>query len=169
MTLYNINTELAAALANIEAAIDPDTGELPEDYADYIERLNMAREDAIEGLALEYKNRIAEAKACRAEAAALTDRARKLEAGAENIMAIVSRELQGEKFSTGRVAVSWRKSTKAEVTNEAVFLDWAETGHEQLLRYQRPEVDKVLLKNALLAGETIPGAELVTRQNMSIK
>lgn len=169
MTLYNINAELAAALASIEDAIDPETGELPEGYADYIEALTMRREDAIEQMGLEYKNRTAEAKACREEANALLDRARRLEGSAEHIKAIVASELAGQKFSTGRVSVSFRTVKTAEIVNEAALLDYAEQGHEHLIRYKTPDVNKREVEAALRAGMEIPGAELQIRQSMSIK
>ena len=167
MTLYEIDWQIAGFLAN---AADPDTGELPDNDEIWAEldRLQMAREAVIEQMGLAYKNYDAEAKACRNEARALLERARKLETSAESIKGAVANALDGQKFSTGRVAFSFRKVTTGEVIDRATFMDWAEM-HDVYLRYKEPEIDKLQLTNALKAGVKIPGAELQTRQSMSIK
>lgn len=168
MTLYYIDERIRAFLAD---AADPDTGELPADaeFWESLDSLQMERETLIEQLGLGYKNALAEAKACRDEARTLTDRARRLEATCESIRGQLANALEGQKFSTGRVSFTFRKVTTAEITNEAAFLDYAEQGHEHLIRYKTPEVNKRELEAALKAGQTIPGAELQTRQSMSIK
>ena len=69
MKLYEIN-------AALEALVDPETGELM-DY-DAFEALQMARDDKIEGMALWYKDMVAEAKAIKEEADTLTARRKAL-------------------------------------------------------------------------------------------
>lgn len=168
MTLYEINTQLAALLAE---AIDPETGEIPEDVDLWAEldRLNLYHDDIIEQMALDYKNRTAEAEACRKEAKTLLERARHLEAVAETIKDQLAFELNGQKFSTGRVSMNWRKSKTTEITDKAAFLDFAENGHDHLLKYREPEPDKTAIYNAMRGGASIPGVEIVEHNNMSIK
>lgn len=168
MTLYEINTQLAALLAD---AIDPETGEIPEDVDLWAEldRLNMYHDDVLEQMALDYKNRTAEAEACRKEAKTLLERARRQEAVADTIKAQLAFELNGQKFSTGRVSMNWRKSKTTEITDKAAFLDFAENGHDHLLKYREPEPDKTAIYNAMRGGVSIPGVEIIEHNNMSIK
>ena len=160
MTLYNINAQLEALLEQV----DPETGELLCDM-DQLEALSLERDRKLEGLALYIKNRDAEAKAIREEEKALADRRHSLERKAERARDFLSRMLAGEKFSTPRVAVSWRKSEAVEIGMSFFSAD----GNERFLRYKNPEPDKAAIKAALKAGEEITGAELVTNLNMSIK
>lgn len=161
MTLYSIN----AALEELLNQQDPETGELTCDL-DQLDALMMERGEKLEGLALYVKNADAEAKAIREEEKALAERRRSLENKAERAKGFLAEQLAGEKFSTPKVAVSWRKSEAVELGPE--FLPWA-LEKDAYLRYKDPEPDKAMLKTALKAGEQIPGAELVTRQSMTIK
>jgi hypothetical protein len=160
MTLYDINAQLEALLEQV----DPDTGELLCDM-DQLEALSLERDRKLEGLALYIKNRDAEAKAIREEEKALADRRRSLERKAERAREFLSRMLAGEKFSTPRVAVSWRKSEAVEIGMSFFSAD----ANKRFLRFKDPEPDKTAIKAALKAGEEITGAELVTNLNMSIK
>jgi hypothetical protein len=74
--------------------------------------------------------------------------------------------LNGEKFKTARLSVSYRTSKAVEVDNE--FLKWAMSNGEQYLRYKEPEVDKTAVKEALEKGE-VPHAALVERVSVTIK
>ncbi|MBR7085696.1 MAG: siphovirus Gp157 family protein, partial [Oscillospiraceae bacterium] len=70
--------------------------------------------------------------------------------------------LEGEKFTTARVAISYRKSVSVQVD-------------ESLLdkKYMKEKVtytpDKIALKKALQAGENIEGAYLEEKPNIQIK
>lgn len=63
-----------------------------------------------------------------------------------------------------KVAMSFRKS-------EAVEFDAKCIGDvpEEFLKFKDPELDKVAVKKVIKAGETVPGCELVARQNLQIK
>lgn len=160
MTLYDINAQLEALLEQV----DPETGELLCDM-DQLEALSLERDRKLEGLALYIKNRDAEAKAIREEEKALADRRRGLERKAERARDFLARMLAGEKFTTPKVAVSWRKSEAVEIGMSFFSTD----ANERFLRYKDPEPDKAAIKAALKAGEEITGAELVTNLNMTIK
>ena len=83
---------------------------------------------------------------------------------AESLKGFLSRYLNGKKFETAKVAMSFRKS-------EAVEFDAKCIGDvpEEFLKFKDPELDKVAVKKAIKAGETVPGCELVARQNLQIK
>lgn len=160
MKLYEINAQLEALLEQV----DQETGELCCDL-EQLEALAMARDEKLENLALYIKNADAEAKAIRDEEKALADRRRSLENRAGRAREFLELQLRGEKFTTPRVAVSWRKSEAVEIGMGFFATD----ANERFLRYRDPEADKAAVRAALKAGETVPGAELVTRQSMQIK
>lgn len=160
MKLYEIN----AALEELLNQQDPETGELTCDL-EQLEALMMERDERLEGLALYIKNSDAEVKAIRDEEKALAERRRSLENKAERAKGFLMEQLAGEKFTTPRVIVSYRKSEQV-VVSMAFF---TEESNERFLRFKDPEADKTAIKNALKAGETVPGAELVSNTNMILK
>ena len=145
--------------------IDEETGEI-KDYEAF-EELQMQKEEKIENTALWYKNLVAESKAIREEEKALAERRKSLENKAENLKNFINRTLDGNKFSTSKVAISYRKSTAVEVDDE--FIDYAMKNNNDLLTFKRPEPNKTVIKGMLQGGFDIPHAELVERNNMSIK
>lgn len=165
MTLYEIDHGLAEAF---EKAIDPETGEIINEAAwAELEALQMAREDKLENVALWVKDLNAEAAAIKAEEDALKRRRQSTEKKADSLKGYLASALGGsEKFKTSKVAISWRRSETAELLDgvDPVSLP---------LEYQRVKVsveaDKTKLKEALKAGKTIEGVELVERQNIQIK
>ena len=160
MTLYSIN----AALEELLNQQDPETGELTCDM-EALEALMLERDEKLEGLALYCKNCDAEAKAIREEEKALAERRRSLEAKAERAKGFLAEQLGGERFSTPKVAVSYRRSEQVEVSMSF----FAEKANERFLRFKDPEADKTAIKAALKNGETVPGAEIVSKTNMQIK
>ena len=158
MNIYEIDNAMFSL-------IDEETGEI-KDYEAF-EELQMQREEKIENVALWYKNLIAESKAIREEEKALAERRKSLENKAENLKNFINRTLDGNKFSTSKVAISYRKSTAVEVDDE--FIDYAIKSNSDLLTYKQPEPNKAVIKEMLQAGFDIPHAELTVRNNMSIK
>ena len=145
--------------------VDEETGEI-KDYEAF-EELQMQKEEKIENTALWYKNLVAESKAIREEEKALAERRKSLENKAEQLKDYVNQALQGNKFSTSKVAISYRKSTAVEVDDE--FIDYAMKNNDRLLTFKKPEPNKAVIKGMLQGGFDIPHAELVERNNMSIK
>lgn len=160
MTLYEINAELLALLEQV----DEETGELLCD-TDQLEALTMEREKKLEGLALYIKNLAAEAAAIKAEAKALTERQKAAEYKAARARQFLADQLRGEKFKTPRVAITWRKSVATEISEGVTW----ESFDERFLKYKDPEISLSAIREAIEAGETVPGAALVERQNIQIK
>jgi len=158
MNIYEIDNAMFSL-------IDEETGEI-KDYEAF-EELQMQREEKIENTALWYKNLVAESKAIREEEKALAERRKSLENKAESLKNFVNRTLNGNKFSTSKVAISYRKSTAVEVDDK--FIDYAMKNNNDLLTFKRPEPNKTVIKGMLQGGFDIPHAELVERNNMSIK
>jgi hypothetical protein len=157
MTIYEIDQALLSL-------IDPDTGEIG-DYGMFCE-LQMAKESKIENLALLIKNSRAEADAIKAEKDNLADREKSLRNKIERLRNYLSEILQGEKFSSPKVAISYRKSTAVEIADEAEFIS---RGPKEYLIPQPPKIDKKAISASLKAGKEIPGASLVERNNIQIK
>ena len=157
MTIYEIDQALLSL-------IDPDTGEIG-DYGMFCE-LQMAKESKIENLALLIKNSRAEADAIKAEKDNLADREKSLRNKIERLRNYLSEILQGEKFSSPKVAISYRKSTAVEIADESEFIS---TGPKDFLIPQPPKIDKKAISESLKSGKEIPGASLVERDNIQIK
>ena len=160
MTLYEINDALMRALE-----IDPETGELLN--PDAVEQLTLARDEKIENIALWIKNLESDATEIKAEIKSLTERAKAKENRAKSLREYLAFSLEGQKFETPRVAVTYRKSTTVETQPELV--EWLQQNHDEYLRWKEPEVDKTELKKALQKGEEIPFATLVEKNNIQIK
>ena len=157
MTLFDINK----AILEFDYEIDEETGEILN--AEELDALELARDEKIEGVGLWIKNLQAEAEAVKKEKDAMADRQRRLEKKAESLKNYLAWALKGEKFSTPRIAMSWRKSESVLIPDEALLDD----RFVNIQMIKKP--DKKLIKDTLKAGLEVPGAELVTTQNLQIK
>lgn len=162
MTLYELKQDYLAALDGI--TVDEETGEaiFPAGFSELCESLD----DKIESVALYRKTVAAEADAIRAEIKALKERRDAKDRKVEALDRYISGTMQNigkNSFETARVALSFRSSEKVEATDEALIpaAYWRETVER--------EIDKAKIKAAIKAGETVPGAEIVRRQNLQIK
>ena len=157
MTIYEIDREILNLM-------DPETGEIA-DY-DLFAQLQMDRQTKIEKVALWRKNLAAEAKAIREEEKALAERRKACEAKQERLDAYLDYALAGEKFSTPRVSISYRKSATVNVDMEQLLRD---PDAERYLVYDDPKPDKTAIKDVLKQGGSIAGCVLEEHNNMIIK
>lgn len=157
--LYEINRAVEEAF---EAAVDPETGEVNEDLYAVFDALALAREEKIENIGLYIKNLRSDAEQIKAEKNALAEREQKIRNKADRLQAYLAGALNGEKVTTARLSISYRKST-------SVACDDITKVPKEYLRYKEPELDKVAVKDALKGGAVIPGCELVDRVSMIIK
>ncbi len=144
--------------------VDPETGELtdPDAFAERYAELEISREEIIENTLLLYKNCVSDAEAIAAEIKTLKARQAALEKRADRLKADASDALNGEKFQTAKVAVSWRKSTAAEVDESLCPVEYITTK-------VTTAPDEKAITAALKAGQEIPGCKLVERVNMSVR
>lgn len=157
MTLFDIDK----AILDFEFEIDEETGEILN--AEELDALQMAREDKIEGVGLWIKNLEAEAAAVKAEKDNMADRQKRLEKKADSLKRYLAYALNGEKFSTPKIALSWRRSESVVITDEALLPE----NCLNVTIVKKP--DKKVIKDALKAGKEIMGAELIEKQNLQIK
>ena len=160
MSLYEIDRRIE----EWEPVLDEGTGEVLN-FSE-LDELRMVRDEKIENIALYIKNLDAEAEAIRTEEKALAERRRAAEGKAERLKAYLQRSLEGAKFSTPRVAVSYRKTSAVDLA--IGFASWATAHAPQLLRYKEPEPDKAAVKK-YLEGNECPYAKITERQSIQIK
>lgn len=161
-----------ASLYKIEQAIlsliDEETGEILDWEA--FDQLQMEREQKIENVACLYKNVMAEAAAIRQEELNLAKRRQSNEKTGERLKKYLEEALAGEKFQTARCAVSFRKTSKVELSEPALAIAWAQmNGHSDIVTYKAPEISKSGLAALLKAGFEIPGAEMVSGLSCGVK
>lgn len=167
MKLYEID---AAIERLVESLADPETGEVNEDALDELNALQMERGAKLENIALAYKNLRSDAEELKVEEAALKERRERKERRAERLKQFLSRQLDGEKMETPRVAVSFRKSSAVDINNPTLALSFlANKGYTDCIRVKDPDIDKAACKRLIGVGVTIPGVEIISRQSISIK
>lgn len=162
MNIYEIDQRITALL---DGAVDEETGELLIDTV-ALDALQMEREAKVENLACYIKNLAADISAIKAEEEALAKRRKAAEAKRDRLKTYLGEVLQGQKFSTARVAVSFRRSESVELLPE--FMDWAMEHAPDLLRYKLPEPDKKAINQALADGRVLPASK-VSKLSMTIK
>lgn len=160
MTLYDIDR----AIESWTPEVDEATGEILN--IGYFDELAMARDEKIENIALYVKNLVAEGKAIREEEKALAERRRALENKADRLKRYLVDSLAGEKFSTPRVALTYRRSTAVEIDDG--FVEWAKISAPALLTFKEPEPNKAIIKD-FLATHELASARIVEHENLQIK
>ena len=151
MTLYEIDEAIMNCLNEDGEVVDPvKMGEL-----------QMERADKIENVACWIKNLTAEADMIEIERKKLDERKHAAMKKAESLKGWLNYALEGQKFSTGTVAVSYRKSQAVVIPDpEKVPASYYKAKYE---------IDKATIKEALKNGEIVPGAVLEERNNIQIK
>ena len=161
MRLYEIEHELRKCLE----FVDPETGALDEAAAFRIQELETKREEKSLGIAKFIRELDAEATAVKSEETRLRDRRRSIEGRAAWLRGYLEANIKdhlepGQSLGDGSVRLSWRKSQQVQVTA-------IDEIPETFVRVKR-EPDKTLLRAALIEGN-VPGAILVTKQNLQIR
>ena len=158
MSIYEIDD-------SITSLVDMETGEI-EDEKRYDE-LQMERTQKVENIGLLLKNTVAEAKAIKEEEQALAKRRKTAENKVERLKNLLAYALHGEKFSTPKLKVSYRKSRVVNIDPQ--FIEWAESNADYLLTYSEPKVNKTAVRDAIDSGRVIKFATIETKQNMQVK
>ena len=157
MTLFEIDK----AIQDFEFEIDEETGEILNPNA--LEELEMAREQKIENVGLYIKNLEAEATAVENQEKIFADRKKRIKKKIEGLKSFLGYALQGEKFRTDKVEMSFRRSESVHITDEYLIPD----EYKVCTVVKKP--DKKVIKDAIKAGKDIMGVELIEKQNVSIK
>lgn len=153
--------EIDKAIADFEWVIDEETGEVLNPHG--LDDLQMARDEKCENIALLIKNKEAEQKAVAEQEKTYSDRKKTLGNEIQRLKDYLAYALQGEKFSTPKVVISYRKSESVNIPDDTIVAD--EYCNFSTLR----KPDKTAIKNALKRGEEVHGAELVVKSNIQVK
>jgi hypothetical protein len=163
MNIYEIQTEILNC-------IDEETGEILNEKL--IEKLQAERDKKIENIALYIKNITAVTEAIKAERDKLFERQKRGENKVKNLKEFLSVQLDGWKFITPLIEITFRKSEAVEFTG-AISDEYLK---QDILNidgnyYKKctPEFDKTFIKTVIKSGQIVDGAVLVKRNNIQIK
>ena len=152
-TLYEIN-------AAILACVDLETGEIIDE--EQLAALQLEREQKIENVALWYKNLLSDAEQYAAEEAAFKKKKLQAQAQAERLKVFLRDALQGDKYKSTRVSISYR-------TTPRVIVDDVLNLPPRFVRFAAPEPNKTEIAAAIKAGEEVNGAHIESSQSIIIK
>lgn len=153
MNLFEIERE-------IMSCVDMETGEIID--TEKLDQLAMERDKKIENVACWIKNLSAEAAALKEQKQVFADRQKAAEGKMESLKKYLASYLNGQKFSTEKIAISFRKTSSVNVTDMTLV-------PEEYLKYAEPTINKTAVKDAIKAGLVVPGAEITEGQSISIK
>ena len=144
----------------IMECVDEETGEIVNE--ELLGQLQMDRDKKIENIACWIKNLKAEAEALKTEEDAFVARRKATENKVESLKSYLINYLNGEKFKSARAVISFRKMSSVNVTDASKL-------SSEYLRFKDPEPNKTAIKEAIKAGNTVVGAEIVEKQSILIK
>lgn len=153
MNLYEIDREILGC-------VDQETGEIVD--IEKLSRLQMERDLKIENISCWIKNLVSDAEQLKNEEDKLKERRKSAENKADNLKRYLKAFLNGEKFKTARVSVSYRKTSSVEVSDMSIL-------PEKYKKYSDPEPIKSDIKADIKAGKKVPGVSIVEGQSMIIK
>lgn len=153
MNLFQIDEE-------IMNCADMETGEII-DIAK-LDKLQMERDEKIENIGCWIKNLTADAEALKEQKLIFAERQKAAENKVESLKRYLANYLAGQKFSTPKVVISFRKTSSVNITDMAAI-------PKKYLKVVEPTADKTAIKDAIKAGISVAGAEIVEGRSILIK
>lgn len=163
MKLFEIDEAIEEYVENAYSFAEENDGELPDDFEDALEALNLKRLDKVEGIALYVKNIEAEVSAVESQEKIFAARKKSLQNKLTSVKNYLKIALKGEKLKTDKVQVSYRSGESVQIVPQAKIPD------QYLTVKTTSTPNKTELKKAIKAGEKIEGVELVKSSNISVK
>lgn len=152
--LYEINKAMLEC-------VDSETGELLD--AEKLEQLSIEREEKITNLAEWVKNLESDAESFSQEKKVFEEREKAALRKAESIKKYLADFLNGQKFSSETVEITFRKSCRVSIA-EGIELP------PEYMKYKiEVNPDKSKIAAALKSGEEIAGCAVETVNNITIK
>ena len=155
MKLYEISQALREVIDG-GFAVDAETGEVFD--SENLDQLNETFEDKLEACAIVCKE-------MQAEADTLAKRSKAAQNRVEGLKAYMLRQMQdsgSDGLKTPRAVVKVRRSSYVDVLDAAAVPD----EFQETVVTAKP--DKRGIMRAIKAGETVPGAELKTRESLAV-
>ena len=140
--------------------IDVSTGEIIDTEA--LNELKMERDTKIRNIACWIRNLQSDEEQLAEQEKIFRDRKNATKRKREQLESYLASFLNGRKWSNKEVRVLWRTSESVEITDMKKLSSY-------YLRFKEPDVNKTLLKADLKAGVVLSGAELVKKNNMSVR
>ncbi len=156
MTIFQID----AMIAEFLTTHFNDDGEATD--KEQFEELQMARDQKVENIALYCKEMMAEAEAIKKEVKTLQMRQAQAERKRGRMKDLLDYYLNGEKFSTSKVSVSYRNSSSVVVD------DPRRLPRQYVVRTIEAKVDRLAIKEAILYGIEVRGAHIETKRSIQV-
>lgn len=166
MTLYELSAEQCRLLDGMIDACDPESGELPEDYAQAIDAAELAIAEKLDAIEAYRRGIQAEAAALRIEEKRMAAKRRTLERRDERLEEYVLDYMARAGLQTIKAGrFDFRAVANAP---RLVIEDGANVPAEYLIP-QPEEIDKEAIKDALKMGAIIPGFRLERGRSLRVK
>ena len=163
LSLYALDDMMRDAITAADEKINPDTGEIPEDWAEFLDAIQGERDTKALNIARWIKGMEAEAEAVKTEKTKLAQRQSALEDKCNSVRNWLARFVQpGEKLKDANTTIGWRKSSAVEILREDLL---PEIVFKITRTVQKSAVRELLEKGELFAGE----ARIVERNSIQIK
>lgn len=140
--------------------VDAETGEIIDE--EKLNELSMERDEKVENIACWIKELKAQTAAIKQEEDSLASRRKVAENKILRLSEYLLSYLNGSKFETAKVKISYRRSETLEVSESAKI-------PKKWYKPQEPKLDKAGLKKAVKDGLEIKGVEIVEKNNIQIK
>ena len=171
MKLYEVNQQIEDLMMQLEP--DPETGEIPANEDEVIEKINalaLKREDILQYLAKMALSTKATALGMKEEEKRLHNRRRCMDARHDRLMSVLDRECDGEKTDLGVATLCYRNASHVEFSDENAAYEWLKAnGHHDCYKIPKPELSKAFIGKLLDAGKKVPGVERVCKRTCYLK
>lgn len=154
MNLYEIN-------AQIMACIDTETGEVLD--FERLEALNMAKAEKIDNVACWVKDLEADVKAFEEQEKAFAERKAAAKKTIDSLKGWLTEALEGQKWSSARAEVRFRRSKAVDVLDEAAV------PAEYMTVKNVSTPNKTAIAAALKGGKKAAGCQLIERMSATVK
>lgn len=163
MKLYEINSEIEIAIADMMANVNPETGEIRQEDLDKLNELQLARGEKLEALGCVIKNKRAEKKAIKEEKDQLAKREKSLDSEINSLESYASMMLKGEPFESAKVKFSFTESERVIIDDDKKL---ARSWFRKKVTF---EPNKDAIKDAIKAGKKVRFAHIEKKKNLQIK
>ena len=172
--LYNLVGEWKIFEEQLETYCEMiDNGEMPEEAVwDTLDALQGDLQEKLDNIACIYKQTMYEAAIMKAEEQSIHKRRQAKEAFSERLKAYMENAMAAvgmSKVETARNLLSFRKSEKVKIDDEAYFVQWAQAYNPDLLSFKTPEPNKTVIKKIIASGQAIEGCRIEKCNNLQIK
>lgn len=158
---------------NIIKNVDAYRNEMLTAWFDTLEGIEGEFDEKVESIAVYIKQLAAEAKALKAEKAAIAKRQSQKEKSVENLKAYLLNSMKAinrEKIDMPKAIVSIKSNAPSLIVDDEIgFIKWAQKNNDELLKYSMPEIRKNDVKTLCKSGESVPFVHMEKKVSLTIK